>query len=157
MLADHQPCEGAGSDATPQYLSITPWVVKRRRLRLASMRSLVGLRVDALRAARTRSKKLISEADSQIRLWRAIYARKRSGATFVAVTGSSGKTTTAALIAIFYPVWLRFARSSGPTSIEPKCDRCSIPRRMVISSARRVLAAPGRSSPCWMSSDRLSA
>ncbi len=63
------------------------------------MRSLVGLPANALRTARTRSKKLISDADSQIRLWRAIYARKRSGATFVAVTGSSGKTTTAALIA----------------------------------------------------------
>ena len=63
------------------------------------MRSLVGLPANALRVARTRSKKLIGHADSQIRLWRAIYARKRSGATFVAVTGSSGKTTTAALIA----------------------------------------------------------
>jgi len=59
----------------------------------------VGLSANALRVARTRAKKLASRADSQIRLWRAIYARKRSGATFVAVTGSSGKTTTTALIA----------------------------------------------------------
>ncbi len=63
------------------------------------MRSLVGLPASALRVARARSKKLVGHADSQIRLWRAIYARKRSGATFIAVTGSSGKTTTSALIA----------------------------------------------------------
>ena len=63
------------------------------------MRSLVGLPASALRVARTRSKKLVGHADSQIRLWRAIYARKRSSATFIAITGSSGKSTTAALIA----------------------------------------------------------
>ena len=52
-----------------------------------------------LRRARKRATKFIRRTDGQLRKWRAIYARKRSGATFVAVTGSSGKTTTAALIA----------------------------------------------------------
>lgn len=66
---------------------------------LPSMRSLIDLPASALRVARTRSKRLISDADSLISSWRAIYARKRSPATFIAVTGSSGKTTTAALIA----------------------------------------------------------
>jgi UDP-N-acetylmuramoyl-tripeptide--D-alanyl-D-alanine ligase len=63
------------------------------------MRSLVGLPANALRVARTRSKKLISRADRQLSLWRASYARKRSAATFIGVTGSSGKSTTTALIA----------------------------------------------------------
>ena len=98
VLADHQPCEGVGSDAPPN-ISIAPWICVTTEAALASMRSLVGLPANALRVARARSKKLISDADSQISLWRAIYARKRSGATFIAVTGSSGKTTTAALIA----------------------------------------------------------
>ena len=63
------------------------------------MLRLVELSAGALRIARTRFTKFIRGTDSQFRKWRAIYARKRSGATFVAVTGSSGKTTTAALIA----------------------------------------------------------
>ena len=98
VLADHQIPRGAGSNATPVSLDNTLDCATTGAA-LASIRSLVGLPANALRAARTRSKKLVSRADSQIRLWRAIYARKRSGATFVAVTGSSGKTTTTALIA----------------------------------------------------------
>ena len=66
---------------------------------LASMRSLVRLPASALRVARMQSTELIRQTDSHIRKWRAIFARKRSAATFVAVTGSSGKTTTAALLA----------------------------------------------------------
>ena len=98
MLADHQTPRGAGSNATPVSLDNTLDCATTEAA-LASIRSLVGLPANALRVARTRSKKLVSRADSHIRLWRAIYARKRSGATFVAVTGSSGKTTTTALIA----------------------------------------------------------
>ena len=63
------------------------------------MLRLVEFSASTLRIARKQSTKFIRRTDSQFRKWRAIYARKRSGATFVAVTGSSGKTTTAALIA----------------------------------------------------------
>ncbi len=63
------------------------------------MLRVAGLPVSALRIVRTRSTKFIRRTDSQFRKWRAVFARQRSAATFVAVTGSSGKTTTAALIA----------------------------------------------------------
>ena len=43
-------------------------------------------------------KNLKSAINERIRIWRAIFARWRSGATFIAVTGSSGKSTTTALI-----------------------------------------------------------
>ena len=65
---------------------------------LANIKTFAKLPATALRIARTQSTKLLRLTDSQMRKWRAIYARRRSAATFIAVTGSSAKTTTAALI-----------------------------------------------------------
>ena len=59
---------------------------------------LTRLPASALRIARAHSKQLIRETDNRLRRWRAMLARRRSGATFIAVTGSSAKGTTAALI-----------------------------------------------------------
>ena len=65
---------------------------------LANIKTFAKLPATALRIAKTQSVKLLRLTDSQMRKWRAIYARRRSAATFIAVTGSSAKTTTAALI-----------------------------------------------------------
>ena len=56
-----------------------------------------------MRAARGNTyklaKPLISSAVSRFDKWRAMQRRRRSSATFIGVTGSSGKSTTTALIA----------------------------------------------------------
>jgi UDP-N-acetylmuramoyl-tripeptide--D-alanyl-D-alanine ligase len=62
------------------------------------MDSLVRLPTSALRFARERTADLIRDTDSHIRKWRAIYARRRSSATYIAVTGSSAKSTATGLI-----------------------------------------------------------
>ncbi len=66
---------------------------------MESIGYLARLPASALRIARAHSKKLIRETEIRLRKWRAMLARRRSGATFIAVTGSSAKGTTAALIA----------------------------------------------------------
>ena len=111
------------------------------------MLRLVEFSASTLRIARKRSTKFIRRTDSQFRKWRAIYARKRSGATFVAVTGSSGKTTTAALIAHILSGVASVRSQVGPMFIVPTCGRCSIPRTMDILSARPVLFGPGTLQP----------
>ena len=76
------------------------------------MPHLLELPAQALRVARTKTHKLIDpllSPASHLSRWRAIYRRKRSAATFIAVTGSSGKSTTTALIAQF-----AIRRRSGP-------------------------------------------
>ncbi len=71
-------------------MSVEGWLVLR----------FGGLQARALRAVRSTTKKLARPIQKSrlIRKWRAIYARRRSRATFIAVTGSSGKSTTTALI-----------------------------------------------------------
>ena len=93
--------------------------------------------------ARTRSKKLVSRADSQIRLWRAIYARKRSGATFVAVTGSSGKTTTAALIAHILSGVAPVRSQVGTNVYRAHVRSLQHPLRTIAISSARRLDGPG--------------
>jgi UDP-N-acetylmuramoyl-tripeptide--D-alanyl-D-alanine ligase len=63
------------------------------------MLRLVTMPANALSVARARAANLVRRTDGQIRKWRAIYARRRSSATYVAVTGSSAKSTTTGLIA----------------------------------------------------------
>ncbi|MGB6347993.1 MAG: Mur ligase family protein [Methyloceanibacter sp.] len=64
------------------------------------MLRLGGLPARALRVARNTTKNLARPIQKSrlIRRWRAAYERRRSRATFIAVTGSSGKSTTTALI-----------------------------------------------------------
>ena len=62
------------------------------------MLRFLGLPARALRVARSKTAKLADRARGLIRKWRAVYERRRSLATFIAVTGSSGKSTTTALI-----------------------------------------------------------
>lgn len=95
MLADHVPREETESGCNQARM---PLVSPSTGPSLESVRNLARVPASALRVARARSKKLIRETDNRIRKWRAMLGRKRSGATFIAVTGSSAKGTTAALI-----------------------------------------------------------
>lgn len=66
------------------------------------MPRILAFPASALWALRTQAAKLIRRTDRHIRRWRAERranrARRQCSATFIAVTGSSGKSTTAALI-----------------------------------------------------------
>ena len=92
LLADHS--------LRGEYL-IAPSSLDRLELwgTAESMESRLRLPASALRFAREQADDLIRDIDNHFRRWRAIYARRRSSANYIAVTGSSAKSTTTGLIA----------------------------------------------------------